>query len=77
MSGDIHPLPDTPSCRGAQLKHRDNFTFTLYVTRRFTRWHRPKEIIPYKLPLNDVVPLFNLRGKDRERQRDDQSLHGR
>jgi len=21
--------PDTPSWRGAQLKHRDNFTFTL------------------------------------------------
>jgi hypothetical protein len=22
--------PDTPSWRGAQLKHRDNFTFTFY-----------------------------------------------
>jgi hypothetical protein len=25
----IPPLPNTPSWRGAQLKHRDNFTFTL------------------------------------------------
>jgi hypothetical protein len=26
---NIPPLPDTPSCRGARLKHRDNFTFYL------------------------------------------------
>jgi hypothetical protein len=30
MSGVIPPLPNTPSWRGAQLKHRDNFTFTFY-----------------------------------------------
>jgi hypothetical protein len=29
MSGAISPLPNTPPWRGAQLKHRDNFTFTL------------------------------------------------
>jgi hypothetical protein len=28
MSGAIPPLPNTPSWRGAQLKHTDNFTFT-------------------------------------------------
>jgi len=28
MYGDIPPLPNTPSWHGAQLKHRDNFTFT-------------------------------------------------
>jgi hypothetical protein len=28
MNGAIPPLPSTPSWRGAQLKHRDNFTFT-------------------------------------------------
>jgi hypothetical protein len=27
MRGAIPPLPNTPSWRGAQLKHRDNFTF--------------------------------------------------
>jgi hypothetical protein len=27
MRGAINPLPNTPSWRGAQLKHRDNFTF--------------------------------------------------
>jgi hypothetical protein len=32
MRGAIPPLPNTPSCRGAQLKHRDNFTFTFTVT---------------------------------------------
>jgi hypothetical protein len=30
MSGAIPPLPDTPSQRDAQLKHRDNFTFTIW-----------------------------------------------
>jgi hypothetical protein len=29
MSGAIPPLPNTPSWHGAQLKHRDNFTFYL------------------------------------------------
>jgi len=28
MREAIPPLPNTPSLRGAQLKHRDNFTFT-------------------------------------------------
>jgi hypothetical protein len=31
MRGAIPPLPNTPSWRGAQLKHRDNFTFTFYT----------------------------------------------
>jgi hypothetical protein len=30
MSGAIPRLPNTPSWRGAQLKHRDNFTFTFF-----------------------------------------------
>jgi len=29
MRGAIPPLPNTLSWRGAQSKHRDNFTFTL------------------------------------------------
>jgi hypothetical protein len=28
MRGAIPPLPNTPSWRGALLKHRDKFTFT-------------------------------------------------
>jgi hypothetical protein len=32
MSGAIPPLPNTPSWRGAQLKHRDNFTFTFTLS---------------------------------------------
>jgi hypothetical protein len=31
MRGAILPLPNTPSWSGAQLKHRDNFTFTLVM----------------------------------------------
>jgi hypothetical protein len=27
MSGTVPLLPNTPSWRGAELKHRDNFTF--------------------------------------------------
>jgi hypothetical protein len=29
MCGAISPLPNAPSWRGTQLKHRENFTFTL------------------------------------------------
>jgi hypothetical protein len=31
MSGATSPLPNTPSWRGVQLKHGDNFTFTFYL----------------------------------------------
>jgi hypothetical protein len=31
MSWAIPSLPNTPSWHGAQLKHRDNFTFTLLL----------------------------------------------
>jgi hypothetical protein len=34
MSGAISPLPNTPSWRGAWLKHRDDFTFT-FTSRSF------------------------------------------
>jgi hypothetical protein len=34
MSGAIPPLPNTPSWRGVQLKHRDNFTFYLIAIAR-------------------------------------------
>jgi hypothetical protein len=29
MSGTVYPFPNTPLWHGAQLKHMDNFTFTL------------------------------------------------
>jgi hypothetical protein len=32
MSGVIPPLPNTPPWRGAELKHRDNFTFYLFMS---------------------------------------------
>jgi hypothetical protein len=31
MSGARPPFPNMPTCRGAQLKHRDNFTFYFYL----------------------------------------------
>jgi hypothetical protein len=34
MIGAIPPLPNTPLWRGAQLKHRDNFTSTIMIQRR-------------------------------------------
>jgi len=30
MSGVMPPLPNTPSWRGAELKHRDKFTFHVF-----------------------------------------------
>jgi hypothetical protein len=35
--------PNTPSWRGAQLKHRDNFTFTFYCAKELTEVYRPSE----------------------------------
>jgi hypothetical protein len=32
MCGGIPPLPNTPSWCGAELKHRDNFTFAFTFT---------------------------------------------
>jgi hypothetical protein len=32
MSGATHPLPNTPSWCGAQLKHRDNFFVPIIST---------------------------------------------
>jgi hypothetical protein len=31
MHGDIPPIPITPSCCGAQLKHRDEFLHFCYL----------------------------------------------
>jgi hypothetical protein len=31
MNEALPPLPNTPSWRGAELKHRDNFTFSLCI----------------------------------------------
>jgi hypothetical protein len=36
MSGAIPPLPNTPSWRGAHLKHGEDFTFTLPLQISFT-----------------------------------------
>jgi hypothetical protein len=33
MRGTISPLPSTPSWRGSQLKHMDNFTFITFKIR--------------------------------------------
>jgi len=39
MSGAIPPLPNTPSWSDAQLKHRDNFTFSFAVTLILTNFY--------------------------------------
>jgi hypothetical protein len=49
MSGTIPPLPNTPSWRGALLKHRDNFTF-LHFTQP------PIRLIPGALSLRVKRP---------------------
>jgi hypothetical protein len=57
MSGAIPPLPNKPSWRGAQLKHRDNFTFTFFFTKT------PEEKSPDELNMvngraREWAPLF-------------------
>jgi hypothetical protein len=53
MSEAIPPLPNTPSWRGAKLKHRDNFTFLpfsqphqLYSVERYAdyEWQIGKDV---------------------------------
>jgi hypothetical protein len=36
IRGAIPPLPNTPSWRGVQLKHREKFTFNLTISRHRT-----------------------------------------
>jgi hypothetical protein len=43
MSGSIPPLPNMPSWRGAQLKHRDNFNFYMILN----HFNAVKNLIPY------------------------------
>jgi hypothetical protein len=38
MRGAIPPLPNTLSWHGAQLKHRDNSTFTFTFTLTYSRY---------------------------------------
>jgi hypothetical protein len=46
MSGAIPPLPSTHSWHGAQLKHRDNFTFTFtFIIQGGSEDHRNSEDI--------------------------------
>jgi hypothetical protein len=37
MRGDIPHSPNTPSWRGAQFKHKDNFTSTSYYSSRISQ----------------------------------------
>jgi hypothetical protein len=58
MSGAIPPLPNMSSWLGAQLKHRDNFTFTLSLTVQQNPRYR---IITDKLRVAQVVKkLFTV-----------------
>jgi hypothetical protein len=60
MRGAIHPLPSTPSWRGTQLKHRDNFTFTFngwyYSVRKLSS---PRLL--YKTPASLVLKSAGLK----------------
>jgi hypothetical protein len=56
MSEAIPPLPNTPSWRGAQLKHRDNFTFTFNLS-----MPRSSELsLPFRFSDQRFVCIFNL-----------------
>jgi hypothetical protein len=43
MSGAIPPLLQSPSWRGAQLKHRDNFSFTYINCSGYLTWNYIRE----------------------------------
>jgi hypothetical protein len=55
MSGAISPLPNTPSWRGAQLKHRESFTFFI-VLEKLTVIQLVKKLSNFDVaPCRDVV----------------------
>jgi hypothetical protein len=57
MRGAIPPLPNTPSWRGVQLKHRDNFTFTFKVSEvHLSRWLSTEQCSP----MEDVEEMLHL-----------------
>jgi len=51
MSGAIHPFPNTPPWRGAQLNHRDNFNITLYTGKSYFYYLFPLDSM-YKFPID-------------------------
>jgi hypothetical protein len=55
MSGAIPPLPNTPPWHSAQLKHRDNFTFTFtfYVSIALLGQER----VPHTGKRTDIIAL--------------------
>jgi hypothetical protein len=52
MSGATPPLPNTPSWRGAQLKHRDTFSFTGTILREVYKGRSHSLCKPITLPSN-------------------------
>jgi hypothetical protein len=76
MSGAIPPLPNKPSLRGAQLKHRDNFTFYLigkpvvgfceYKNKPWNYikdWEFLDQLSDYQLVKGDFGPWSSLRNE--------------
>jgi hypothetical protein len=69
MSGAIPPLPNTPLWRGAQLKHRDNFTFSgvcteVCPTNLILVCSRPLQSFPYvKLKSISIVNVLVWNGR--------------
>jgi hypothetical protein len=56
MHGAIPPFPNTPSQRGAQLKHRDNFTSSIFCnTKKLTN--------PLQLCLAVELSIVKVEGK--------------
>jgi hypothetical protein len=64
MRGAIPPLPNTPSWRGAQLKHRDNFTlpigFDAHLLQIKTNYCEGKQTIQISHCMEQILPLYLL-----------------
>jgi hypothetical protein len=61
MSGAIPPLPNTPSRRGAQLKHRANFVIELscMVFEVGNPKYLSSQVIIFYTPLNFMLTAFS------------------
>jgi hypothetical protein len=61
MSGAIPPFPNTPPWRGAQLKHRDKFTFFTHFMRKTKKIRgTSKKHICWKYTEIKLILLLNV-----------------
>jgi len=69
MRGAIIPLPNTPSWRGVQLKHRDNFTLCVHPYQE----SKPDRPVQSTLPTEPLGLILQIGTETKQNTRDSSS----